>query len=84
MAAGRPVIVTRGLMMGDLVEREECGLVVPYTKEGLRSAIAQLQGDPALAERLGRRGFDAAKREYNWALEKRRLLDVYAGIPARG
>ena len=80
MAAGRPSIVTEGLPMADLVLREQCGLAVPYTKAGLRSALERLAGDPGLAERLGRNGLAAAKEKYNWTLESRRLTALYEGL----
>ena len=63
--------------MGEIVTREECGLAVPYTKEGFRSAVESLRDDPALAERLGRNALAAAKREYNWGAEKAKLLAIY-------
>lgn len=77
MAAGRPVIVTEGLAMAEIVKREECGLAVPYSREGFRRAVEALRGNPVLAKRLGGNGLEAARREYNWGLEKRRLLAVY-------
>ena len=83
MAAGRPSVVTKGLPMADLVEREDCGLAVPYTKEGFREAIVRLRDDPSLGERLGRNGLQAAKREYNWATDRARLLALYEKIAAR-
>ena len=80
MAAGRPSIVTEGLPMADLVVRESCGLAVPYTEAGLRSAIERLRSDPALAERLGRNGLDAARRTYNWQAEAAKLVGLYATL----
>lgn len=80
MAAGRPSINTKGLPSGALVEREECGLSVPYTKEGFRAAVERLRDDPELAERLGRKGLAAAKREYNWGSEQKRLVALYEGL----
>jgi len=74
MAAGRPSIATRGILSGDIVEREQCGLAVPYAKAALRTALRALAEDPALAERLGRRGLEAVKREYNWGVQSKRLL----------
>lgn len=82
MVSGRPVIVTEGLPMGDIVTKEECGLAVPYTKEGFRAAVERLRDDPALAERLGRNGLAAAKREYNWGNEKKKLVALYAELGA--
>jgi glycosyltransferase involved in cell wall biosynthesis len=80
MAAGRPSIVTEGLPMSDLVLRERCGLVVPYTKAGLRSAIERLRAEPALAESLGRSGLEAAKQRYNWTLESQKLIALYSEL----
>ena len=80
MAAGRPSIVTQGLPMAALVEANECGLSVPYTKDGLRGALARLRDEPGLAERLGRNGRNAALREFNWAAESRKLVALYDGI----
>lgn len=80
MAAGRPCITTKGLPMGDLVEREGCGVAVPYGKEGFQWAVEGLRDDLALAERLGRNGLAAAKREYNWTAESRKLLGVYQDL----
>jgi len=82
MAAGRPSITTHGLPMGDLVEEEECGLAVPYSTEGFREAVVRLRDDPDLAERLGRNGLAAAKREYNWAAESRKLVRLYEDLEA--
>ena len=84
MAAGRPSIVTEGLPMSKIVVQEQCGLAVPYTKEGLRNAIERLRDDRAFAGRLGRKGLEAAKREYNWDAEARKLIAVYDGLERAG
>jgi len=84
MAAGRPCLVTKGLWMAELVEREDCGLAVPYTEAGFRDAVERLRADPALVDRLGRNGLAAAKREYNWDHEKRTLLSGYQDLSGIG
>lgn len=76
MAAGRPSLATQGILSGDIVEREQCGLAVAYAKPALRMALRALAEDPALAERLGRKGLEAVKREYNWAVQSKRLLEA--------
>ena len=80
MAVGRPSIVTKGLMMADLVEEEACGIAVPYSIEGFQEAVGTLRDDPALAEKLGRNGLTAAQRKYNWGVEQRKLLALYEGL----
>ncbi len=83
MAAGRPSIVTEGLPMAGVVEREGCGIAVPYTMDGFREAIERLRDNPSLAERLGRNGLAAARREFNWDLEKRKLIALYEDLGGR-
>lgn len=83
MVTGRPCIVTEGLLMADIVEREDCGLIVPYTKAGFRDGVEALRDDSARAERLGRNGLAAAQREYNWAMEQRRLIRAYEELARR-
>lgn len=80
MAAGRPSIVTQGLSMAEFVERNACGIAVPYSVAGFREAVSRLRDEPALAERLGRNGLAAAQREYNWAAESRKLVALYEAI----
>ena len=70
--------------MAGLVEREACGLAVPYTKAGLRGALERLRDDSRLAERLGRSGLEAARREYNWPHEAAKLVALYEGLPGAG
>lgn len=77
MAAGRPSITTKGLHMGELVEREKCGVAVAYTKADFRHAVERLRDEPGLADQLGRNGLAAAIREYNWGHESRKLLALY-------
>lgn len=77
MAAGRPSITTKGLPGGELAEQERCGLAVPYTTEEFLAGVTRLRDEPGLAERLGRNGLDAARREYNWSVEGRKLVRLY-------
>src|SRR2546422_347380 len=47
MVTGRPCIVTEGLLMAEIVDHEECGLIVPYTNAGFRGAVERLRDDHA-------------------------------------
>lgn len=76
MAMGKPSIVTKGILSGDIVEKEECGLAVEYDEESLRDAIEKLRDDTSLFEQLGRNGLEAAKRVYNWAHQEKSLLNA--------
>ena len=80
MAAGRPSVVTEKVLIAEVVEREECGLAVPYSGEVFLRSLTSLQGDPLLGERLGRNGLAAAKREYNWPHEAAKLVALYESL----
>ena len=80
MVTGRPIIVTKGTNAGDIVEQEHCGLAIEYSEEKLAEAIKQLRDNPKLCEELGRNGIRAAKEKYNWDVQKKALLHVYATI----
>jgi glycosyltransferase involved in cell wall biosynthesis len=80
MVCGRPILVSRGTFVGELVNKEKCGLVVPYTKNDLKDAIVRLRDDSKLRETLGRNALNAAIRRYNWEKESEKLIEIYGQI----
>ncbi len=80
MVCGRPIIVSKGTRTGEIVEQEDCGLVIDYDKEALKEALVRLRSDPELRETLGRNGLKAAKERYNWEIEKEKLLKIYSRL----
>jgi glycosyltransferase involved in cell wall biosynthesis len=82
MVTGRPIIVTKGTHAGDIVEREQCGLSVDYSEEGLEKAVLLLRDNPALCEQLGRNGLKAAQSEFNWSKQEEQLHSVYQQVNA--
>jgi glycosyltransferase involved in cell wall biosynthesis len=81
MAARRPIIVCDDTESAKIVKKEKCGLTVPYgDKNALADAIVKLANDKNLRKELGKRGYEAAKREYNWSVQEKRLLDIYSEI----
>ena len=80
LAAGRPILVSRGTYIAQEVEANEVGLALPYTKVGLREALHRLAGDPALRERLGRNTLRLARERYNWPMEEAKLLAAYRAM----
>jgi glycosyltransferase involved in cell wall biosynthesis len=78
MAAGKPIIVCKGTEAAKIVEKEGCGLVVPYgNREALRGAIVSLTKDNKYRKELGKKGLAAAKKMYNWQVQESRLLEIY-------
>ncbi len=76
MAAGRPVLATKGTMSGNLVEEARCGLAIAYNVPACKWALEKLKKDPALQRTLGENALRAARQEYNWAAQETKLLEV--------
>jgi glycosyltransferase involved in cell wall biosynthesis len=69
MAAGVPVVSTPNPASVELLERYECGLLVPFGDPAAASeAILGLRSDPELRSRLAAHGRAAAVRELDWRL----------------
>ncbi len=80
MAAGKPVIANDIGDLGRMVRNTGCGLLLEeVTPQAIREAILKL-ADPALRNRLGIAGWQAAQSEYNWSVSEARLLDLYQSL----
>jgi len=78
MMCGKPILVSDGTAMADIVREEDCGLVVPYGDvTAIKHAVLTLKNDPALCKRLGENGRKAYEIKYNWGIMEERLLELY-------
>jgi glycosyltransferase involved in cell wall biosynthesis len=77
-AAGRPIVATRIPGCRQIVRDGENGLLVPVgDAEALAEAIARLLADPALRERMGRRGREIALADFSVERVIGQTLDLY-------
>lgn len=83
MVCGRPVIATKSIYSGDLVERFDMGLTTEYSKESLRKVLLNLRDNPSLREMMGKNALKAAKSEFNWSVQEKKLFSVYSEVNAR-
>jgi glycosyltransferase involved in cell wall biosynthesis len=84
MMCGKPIIMSDGSSMADIVRKENCGLVVPYGEvEAIKEAILKLKNDWQLRQTLGQNGRRAYENRYNWQIMKQRLLDSYSAFMMR-
>lgn len=77
MVTGRPIIASKGTFAGEMTEELKCGITIEYNEGSVRKAIIQLRDNHRLAEELGRNALNAAKKQYNWEIEKTKLLQIY-------
>ncbi len=81
MMCGKPVLVSKGTAMADIVEKEHCGLALdPDNIDEIREAIAKLRENPGLYQQLGANGRKAYEQRYNWATMRQRLLNLYQEV----
>jgi glycosyltransferase involved in cell wall biosynthesis len=78
MMCGKPVIVTDGSSMSEIVRNEKCGIVVEYGDlTEIREAVMMLKSDQTLRETLGGNGRIAYESKYSWDIMEKRLLVAY-------
>jgi len=84
MMCGKPIIVSDGGAMANIVKQENCGLVVPYGDvAAIREAVLKLKNDAQLRETLGQNGRKAYESRYSWRIMEQRLLDSYRQLASR-
>ncbi len=78
LACRRPVIVSRGSGVHEvLVDGETALLVPPREPEPLASALRRLVADPALAERIACQGREFVVRELSWKNYAARMAELF-------
>lgn len=79
LAAGRPIVSTRGGANDEVLHDGENALVVDCTKESFAYAIKRLRSDSAFAERLATRAREDAK-QYTWRARAERIVEVVMAV----
>ena len=81
MMCGKPILVSDGTSMAEIVRMENCGIVVPYGDlQAIKKAILSLQNNHGLAICLGKNGRKAYETKYNWRIMESRLIDLYKNL----
>jgi len=81
MMCKKPIVVSDGTSMSDIVRRENCGLIVPFGDiDAIEHALLSLKDDPNFCNRLGENGRKAYEQQYSWKIMEKRLLNTYNEI----
>jgi len=82
---GRPVVVTDVGGLGEIVQKDRSGLVVPPgDPTALAAGIRRLLRDSVEAQEKGRRGRLAAETKYSWEAIARDVMEVYHSVCGHG
>jgi glycosyltransferase involved in cell wall biosynthesis len=83
MAVGLPIIASDFPAWRRLIEDSGVGLCVdPESPRGAAEAIEWLRRNPTEAMRMGERGRELVRSEYNWEKEGRKLVGFYRSLIA--
>lgn len=81
MLAGLPVVCTDFIFWREFVDRWHCGICVdPQDSEAIAAAVRHLLDNPEEAQKMGENGRRAVEEEFNWGVEERKLLTLYAEL----
>jgi glycosyltransferase involved in cell wall biosynthesis len=81
MMCEKPILVSDGTAMAEIVRQENCGLVIPYgDSNAIKQAILRLKNDPQLCKQLGANGRKAYEQKYNWKIMEKKLLEIYTTL----
>jgi len=81
MMCAKPIIINKETSAAKIVEKENCGLIVPYGDvNAIKNAIKLMKENCELRLQLGRNGRTAYKNRYNWRLMVRKLIHIYDQI----
>jgi glycosyltransferase involved in cell wall biosynthesis len=82
MACGTPALCSRVGGMPEYVRDGETGFICDTPQE-LTARLRLLAGDPALADRLGRRARQVVEDEYDLKVAGRKMLEIYEHLMAQ-
>jgi len=81
MSAGLPIITSNFKLWKEIVEVNSCGICVnPLDPKEIAEAIEYIMTHPKEAQLMGTNGKKAVLEKYNWDVEEKKLLEVYAKI----
>ena len=80
IGAGKPVMVTKGSLAGDLAERQEVGWTVDNSSEAVIKLLERLANDPQEIQRVRDRVL-AQRDAYTWRERARQAAEELTGAP---
>ena len=76
-ALKKPIIVCKNTGVDELVEKENCGLVIGYSAVEFFDAVNKLKEDKALYKELSENGKVAYEKRYSWSIMQEVISKMY-------
>ncbi|WP_034160223.1 glycosyltransferase [Sphingomonas sp. ERG5] len=80
MIRGKPVVVSTGAGVAEVVKAAGCGLITEPNPQALGIAIRAFADDPAGAQAMGILGCEAARAHFGWHAIAGRMLAAYRDL----
>ncbi|MEN2785433.1 glycosyltransferase [Sphingomonas qilianensis] len=80
MVRGKPVLVSSGAGVAEIVREARCGLIAAPTAAALSAALHDLVADPRAADEMGQRGAQAARDHFGWPAIAAQMVAAYETI----
>lgn len=74
---GKPVVMVRGTGMSQIVEENDVGVLIDYSKEGFVNGVRQLVAGKEKWNDMGKKMKKLYEEKYSWSEMERRLLKLY-------
>jgi glycosyltransferase involved in cell wall biosynthesis len=81
MMAGLPIIASDLPEMRRVIGECRCGVLINSRQpEAIADAIVRMTSSTPEMKAMGKRGREAALHRYNWSVQAKKLLELYAGL----
>lgn len=80
LASGLPALVTPGVALADLVDKQQLGYVPELDVRSISNSIGQSFADPARSQLMGTRARQFIAANYTWQRTATDLIEVYRSV----
>lgn len=81
MMLARPIIVAKDTNMDLIIQRYNCGVIVPYgDRAALEETLRFLECNPDQRQQMGQNGRRAYETQFGWPIMKERLIRLYEKV----
>ncbi len=77
MAAGRPIVATKGTAPGAFVEQHGIGIAVPYEAQAFVEQATRLASDPGACKLMAEKGRALFEKTFHWEAQEDQLRSAY-------